>query len=146
MASDKKTETADVFTEMLRMQSEAARQIVTASMPNEAALAEWGEAAQRLQSMWFDYHKQDKVPDPPTPFLADPAQWMGLMQAWYQQIPLLNPERQQQLWQEGMQLWQDILEQYGVGPDGETTAAAPKTEPALPRKDRRFADPAWREQ
>jgi polyhydroxyalkanoate synthase len=146
MASDKKTETADVFTEMLRMQSEAARQIVTASMPNEAALAEWGEAAQRLQSMWFDYHKPDKLPDPPTPFLADPAQWMGLMQAWYQQIPLLDPERQQQLWQEGMQLWQDILEQYGVGPDGETTAAPAKAVPDLPRKDRRFADPAWREQ
>jgi len=146
MASEKKTETADVFTEMLRMQSEAARQIVTASMPNEAALAEWGEAAQRLQSMWFDYHQQDKLPEPPTPFLADPAQWMGLMQAWYQQIPLLDPERQQQLWQEGVSLWQDILAQYGVGPNGETTTAPTKAEPDLPRKDRRFADPAWREQ
>jgi polyhydroxyalkanoate synthase len=140
------TDTADVFTEMLRAQSEAARQLVSASMPSEAALAEWGEAAQRLQAMWSEFHAPDKLPEPPTPFLADPAQWMGLMQAWYRQIPMLDPERQQQLWQEGMELWQDILEQYGVGPNGEATAAPPTAEPALPRKDRRFADPAWRGQ
>jgi polyhydroxyalkanoate synthase len=139
-------ETADIFTEMLRMQSEAARQLVTASMPNEAALAEWGEAAQRLQSMWFDFHQPEKLPEPPVPFLADPAQWMGLMQAWYSQIPLIDPTRQQQLWQEGVSLWQDILAQYGIGPDGEANAAPPKAAPDLPRHDKRFADPAWREQ
>ena len=95
------SDSADIFTEMLRMQSEAARQLVSASMPNEAALAEWGEAAQRLQAQWLEFHNQEKLPEPPVPFLADPAQWMGLMQAWYSQIPLLDPERQQQLWQEG---------------------------------------------
>jgi polyhydroxyalkanoate synthase len=146
MATDSDSEAPDLFTEMLRMQSEAARQLVTASLPSEVAMAEWGEAAQRLQSMWFDFHQQDRLPDPPVPFLADPTQWMGLMQAWYRQIPLLDPQRQQQLWQEGMDLWRDILEQYGIGPDGEMTAGAPKAEPALPRQDRRFADPAWREQ
>jgi len=140
------TDSPDLFAEMLRMQSDAARQLVTASMPNEAAMAEWGEAAQRLQSMWFDFHAQEQLPDPPVPFLADPVQWMGLMQAWYSQIPLLDPQRQQKLWQEGMELWQQILVQYGVGPDGEMTDAPPKAEPDLPRKDRRFADPAWREQ
>ncbi|MBO0749451.1 MAG: class I poly(R)-hydroxyalkanoic acid synthase [Porphyrobacter sp.] len=131
---------------MLRAQSEAARQLVTASMPSEAALAEWGEAAERLQAMWFDFHQGSALPEPPAPFLADPAQWMGLMQAWYQQIPLLDPERQRQLWHEGIELWHQILEQFGIGPDGEMTAAAPKTEPTLPRQDRRFADPAWRQQ
>jgi len=139
-------ETADIFSEMLKMQSEAARQMVTASMPSEAAMAEWGEAAQRLQAMWFDFHGQDKLPEPPVPFLADPAQWMGLMQAWYSQIPMLDPERQQRLWQEGMELWQSILAQYGVGADGEAAGAAAKAEPDLPRRDKRFADPAWREQ
>jgi len=139
-------DTADVFTEMLRMQSEAARQMITATMPSEAAMAEWGEAAQRLQSMWFDFHQQDTLPEPPVPFLADPAQWMGLMQAWYSQIPMLDPQRQQRLWQEGMELWQTILEQYGVGPSGEIASAPSKAEPDLPRHDKRFADPAWREQ
>jgi polyhydroxyalkanoate synthase len=146
MASDSTTETPDVFTAMLRAQSEAARQLVAASMPNEAALAEWGEAAQRLQGMWFDFHQQQSLPEAPVPFLADPAQWMGLMQAWSKQVPMLDPERQQELWQEGVRLWQDILEQYGIGPDGETTAEAPKAAPDLPRHDPRFADPAWREQ
>ena len=146
MATESESETPDIFTEMLRLQSEAARQLVRAAIPNEAAMAEWGQAAQRLQSMWLDFHQQESLPEPPVPFLADPAQWMGLMQAWYRQLPLLDPERQQQLWQEGMDLWRDILEQYGIGPDGEMTAAAPEAEPALPRKDRRFADPAWREQ
>jgi polyhydroxyalkanoate synthase len=96
--------------------------------------------------MWSEFHAQDTLPEPPTPFLADPAQWMGLMQAWYRQIPLLDPARQQQLWEEGTELWQAILEQYGIGPDGEMTSDAPKAEPDLPRQDRRFADPAWREQ
>ena len=136
----------DVFAEMLQMQSEAARQMVAASLPSEAALAEWGEAAQRLQAMWMDFHAPENLPDAPAPFLADPAQWMGLMQAWYRQIPLLDPERQQQLWREGVSLWQDVLAQYGIGADGEMTAEPPKTEPDLPRHDPRFADPAWREQ
>src|SRR6185437_16235138 len=132
--------------EMLKMQSEAARQMVSASMPSEAALAEWGEAAQRLQAMWLDFHQQEKLPEPPVPFLVDPAQWMGVMQAWYSQLPLLDPQRQQRLWQEGMELWQTVLAQYGVGADGEANPAAPKAEPKLPRHDKRFADPAWREQ
>ncbi|HEY7808495.1 MAG TPA: class I poly(R)-hydroxyalkanoic acid synthase [Croceibacterium sp.] len=140
------TDTTDLFTEMLRMQSEAAREIVAASMSNQAALAEWGQAAQRLHAMWLDSHQPQGVPEAPVPFLADPAQWMGLMQAWYNQVPMLDPVRQQELWQEGVSLWQTILEQYGVGPNGETTAKPPKAEPDLPRHDPRFADPAWREQ
>jgi polyhydroxyalkanoate synthase len=146
MATKDETESADVFTEMLRAQSDAARQLVAASVPNEAALAEWGEAAQRLQAMWLEFHQSQSVPEAPVPFLADPTQWMGLMQAWYKQMPILDPERQKALWEEGLQLWQDVLEQYGIGPDGEKTEEPPKSEPDLPRHDPRFADPAWREQ
>ena len=136
-------EASDIFTEMLEMQSEAARQAIAASIPDESAIAEWSEAAQRLQRMWMDFHAQEKLPEAPAPLFVDPAQWMGLMQAWYRQIPLLDPERQQALWQEGMALWEDILAQYGIGDAGAPEATA---EPELPRKDRRFADPAWREQ
>ena len=137
------SEASDIFTEMLEMQSEAARQAIAASIPDESAIAEWSEAAQRLQRMWMDFHAQEKLPEAPAPLFVDPAQWMGLMQAWYRQIPLLDPERQQALWQEGMALWEDILAQYGIGDAGAPEATA---EPELPRKDRRFADPAWREQ
>src|SRR3990167_6286021 len=112
----------------------------------EAAKAEWGETAQRLQAMWADFHAQEKLPEAPAPLLADPAQWMGMMQAWYEHIPLLDPARQQALWQEGMALWEDILAQYGIATSGADDALDPEAEPALPRSDRRFADPAWRRQ
>jgi polyhydroxyalkanoate synthase len=134
---------ADIFTRMLEMQSEAARQVIAASLPDEAAIAEWSETTQRLQRMWMDFHAQEKLPEAPAPLFADPAQWMGMMQAWYSRVPLLDPERQQALWQEGMSLWEDILAQYGIGAGG---AGAAAEEPELPRTDRRFADPAWREQ
>lgn len=133
---------ADIFARMLEMQSEAARQVISASIPDEAAIAEWSETTQRLQRMWMDFHVQDPVPEAPAPLFADPAQWMGMMQAWYRQVPLLDPQRQQVLWQEGMALWEDILAQYGIGDSGAGAAQEPK----LPRADRRFADPAWREQ
>ncbi|MXP40665.1 class I poly(R)-hydroxyalkanoic acid synthase [Altererythrobacter soli] len=133
---------ADIFARMLEMQSEAARQVIAASIPDEAAIAEWSETTQRLQRMWMDFHAQEKLPEAPAPLFADPAQWMGMMQAWYRQVPLLDPERQQALWQEGMALWEDILAQYGIG-DGGAGAAQ---EPELPRADKRFADPTWREQ
>src|SRR3990167_11503962 len=95
-------EAAEIFTEMLRIQSEAAREAIVAGMPGEAAKAECGETAQRLQAMWADFHAQEKLPEAPAPLQADPAQWMGMMQAWYEHIPLLDPARQQALWQEGM--------------------------------------------
>jgi len=38
-------------------------------------------------------------------------------------------------------MWQQVLGQYGLGPDGQPEA---KGEPDLPRTDRRFADPRWR--
>ena len=142
---------ADIFTQMLRIQGEAARQVVETflpqaadAVPTEQALAEWGQAALQLQNMWLAGHP---TPDAPAavpaalPMFADSAQWLSLMQGLWQQVPLLDPVRQQQMWAEGVQMWQDILAQYDVGSGGGVPA-----EPHLPRKDRRFADPAWREQ
>src|SRR5207253_9147019 len=104
--------------------------------------AQWGEAARKLQQMWLEFHQQQAVPEMPAPMFADPAQWLGAMQGWYQTMPLLDPARQAQIWADGMALWEDVLAQYGMGtrpdPDG--------TEVQLPRNDRRFADPAWRKQ
>ncbi|MXO59836.1 class I poly(R)-hydroxyalkanoic acid synthase [Altererythrobacter salegens] len=135
---------ADIFAEMLKMQSEAARAVLATTIPDERAVAEWGETAGQLQKMWLDFHvPAEQDVDAPVPLFADPAQWMGLMQAWYQQMPYLDVQRQQALWNEGIALWEDILAQYGIGQDGTGEALA---EPHLPRTDRRFADPAWREQ
>ncbi|WP_237437667.1 PHA/PHB synthase family protein [Altericroceibacterium endophyticum] len=143
--------TGDLFTEMLRIQGDAAREVMKGFMPEIAypvpqdeVLKEWGDAASKLQQMWMDQYReqQDALPEMPAPLLADPSQWMGMMQGWYQKNPLANPESQRQLWQEGMALWDNIMAQYGLGPDGK---GAGNLEPELPRKDRRFADPAWRD-
>src|SRR5690606_34925483 len=65
-----------------------------------------------------------------------------LLQAWQRQMPWLDPKRQADLAAEGAALCDDILAQYGLGskpdPDGPDVR--------LPRSDRRFADPAWRQQ
>jgi polyhydroxyalkanoate synthase len=148
--SDSPSDASDIFTEMLRVQGEAARQMVRTflpdavdAVPTDAELTAWGESALKLQAMWLDFAEQQAVPAMPAPLLADPAQWMGLMQGWSQQMALFDPHRQQALMQEGMALWEDVLAQYGLGPK----AGEDKTlEVELPRKDRRFADPAWREQ
>jgi len=137
---------ADLFTEMLRIQGEAARQMMAGVMPEaspgDTALAEWGEQALKLQAMWRDFQQQQAVPEMPVPLFADPAQWMGLMQGWYQQMPWLDPERQARLMAEGAALWDQVLAQYGMG--GQADPDGPEVH--LPRQDRRFADAAWREQ
>jgi len=56
-------------------------------------------------------------------------------------LPLTRPEVQQKLWADGVALWQGVLGQYGL--DGKPAGG---DGPELPRKDRRFADPKWREQ
>ncbi len=140
---------ADVFTEMLRIQGEAARQVMQTflpgasdAVPRDDVLEEWGRSAARIQDMWLQHHQRPDAPGMAIPLFADPAQWMTLLQGLYQQMPLLDPQRQQLIWDEGMALWDDILRQFGMGPGGEGEAA---DDPVLPRSDRRFADPAWRE-
>lgn len=145
--SDAASPVVDLFTEMLRIQGDAARQAMADVLPgvigeSGQATAEWGETALELQRMWLDFHRQQAVAEIPVPLFADPAQWMGLMQGWYQQMPWLDPERQAKLMAEGAVLWEQVLAQYGVGAD--SGPGADHVE--LPRSDRRFADPAWREQ
>jgi thiol-disulfide isomerase/thioredoxin len=60
--SETQTSPADLFTEMLRIQGEAARQMMAGAVPGEAAFAEWGEAAAKLQQQWLDFHEHQAVP------------------------------------------------------------------------------------
>src|SRR6478735_11536592 len=120
-SSESSSPSADLFTEMLRIQGETARQLVAGMMPpageaaGEDAMREWGQAALKLQQQWLEFH-ESQVPQMPVPIFADPTQWLGMMQGWYQALPLLDPARQAEIWQEGMSLWEDILAQYGIGP------------------------------
>jgi len=145
---DSAGEAADIFTEMLRIQGEAARQVMETFLPEAAeavpgdeTLADWGESAMRIQRMWEEFHREQKTPETPLPFFVDPAQWMGFMQGWYQQMPLLDPERQRRLFEEGLELWEDILAKFETASQDGTAAATLQ----LPREDRRFAAPEWRD-
>ena len=98
---------ADLFTQMLRIQGEAARQVMESVMPaadaepGAAAVHEWRDSALKLQQMWLDFQQQQSLPQMPAPLFADPAQWLGVMQGWYQAMPLLDPERQAKLFADG---------------------------------------------
>jgi polyhydroxyalkanoate synthase len=74
---------------------------------------------------------------------ADPGGWLNVMQNWIKALPLTSPETQAKLWEDSLALWQGVLGQYGIGPGA---AGKAEGETQLPRKDRRFADPKWREQ
>ena len=104
-------------------------------------LAHWISVAQRLQALWFDFQREQltnaagKMPG----MFSDPAAFAGTLQGWLKGFPLANPATQQRLWDDSVALWQVVLGQYSAG---DKTAPPPE----LPRKDRRFADPKWREQ
>ncbi len=110
----------------------------------QADLAQWASVAQRLQAMWFDFQREQagQLAEKAPALLGDPADWMGLAQGWLKGLPLTSPDVQKRMWEEGLALWEGVLGQYGIGP---RATEAGENGPELPRKDRRFADPKWRE-
>ena len=145
---------ADIFTEMLRIQAEGARQVMqtflpeaAGQLPDEHAITDLGtdvgKAMLRIGEMWQKPHYGQDNGEFPTPMLADPVQWMGLMQGWFGSLSAFDSKTRHSLWDEGISLWENILAQYGFGPSGD---GAMRPDPQLPRQDKRFADPAWREQ
>ncbi len=148
-----KGDPADIFTEMLRVQGEAARQVMQVFAPDAAAAlpspqdaAELGASITAFQENWLRLATgPDGAGDAAlAPFLADPAQWLDCMRQWYGQVPAMDPTRQQQLWEEWLALWEQVMAQFSAPDDGAAGDGAKA--PQLPRTDRRFADPAWREQ
>ena len=110
-----------------------------------ADFAQWAEVSQKLQALWLEFQSEQaatamhKLPA----MLSDPGGFAGIMQGWLQALPLADPATQKKLWEDSLALWETVLGQYGIGPQ---TQQAESEEPQLPRKDRRFADPKWREQ
>ena len=97
--SDTEAPAARLFTEMLRAQGEAAREMAGIFLPKAAEtapggedIAQWGEAAIKLQEMWLGFHRQQAIPEMPVPLFADPAQWIEprhlLVPALHQAHPL----------------------------------------------------------
>jgi len=142
-----------VVEDLLRQQGEAMHALfapflpTTSTPPPEATdMQHWAMSAAKLQKMWLDFSaEQAGRVEPTMARLADPARWPAPWNAvaadWYTALPLAQAETQAKLWEDGLSLWTTVLGRYGIGPDSKDKAAAP-----LPRQDRRFADPRWREQ
>ncbi len=154
------------LTSFFDMQGKAMRDLVTQAMPgggyeNAATqsfasimpegikagdLADWAKASGELQQMWLEFvaHQTKSAAAKATSGknMLDPAQWLMLSQSMLKQLPSNPIEAQTKLAQESLQLWQGVLGRYVSNIGG---AAQSSDANALPRKDRRFADPAWSE-
>ena len=145
--TQKPDDPAAQFAELIQLQADAARNMFETfvppdkvELPDSTHWSDFTNAAFDLQKSWLDVWSQKAgVPEEKLPVMADPAQWLEYMEAWYAHMPMADPETQTELLRESMQLWESILAQFNE--QGEQKAA----ERTLPRKDRRFADPAWSE-
>ncbi|QUL37800.1 alpha/beta hydrolase [Erythrobacter sp. JK5] len=151
------------FRALFDVQGETMREMFARSLPGSAAarpgedgataglfgsmigpgdMAEWAKAGTQLQQMWLEFaalqttRAADKATQDAN--LFDPAQWLTISQGMLKQLPVDAFSAPTRLAQESLQLWQNVLGRYLDKPSGEDA-------PELPREDRRFADPAWRE-
>ncbi len=115
-------------------------------------LGEWASASAQLQQMWVEFaaHQAAATAEKAAKGgnMLDPAQWLVLSQSMVSQLSKGMPQAliaaQAKLAQDQMQLWQGVMERFVSGAAGGAVAEAPEAD-ALPKSDRRFADPAWRE-
>ncbi|WP_338447293.1 class I poly(R)-hydroxyalkanoic acid synthase [Pelagerythrobacter marensis] len=141
-------ERQDPFATFFDMQAEAMREMIgrfagPAGAPAGGDVTQWTETAEQLRTMWFDFVQERLAGggDPANPL--DPAHWMLMAQGWTGSAPF-DPAAAQRMMAEGVELWQSVAGAMLDGGDGDA-AGREKGAPALPRQDRRFADPAWRE-
>ncbi len=149
------------------MQGEALREMLggTGAEPLSPAglapaeMTEWAATAAQLQQLWLDFatHQThaaaEKAAKGAGAGLMDPAQWLVMSQAMLRQMPKGQMpqtlfEASARLAQDQMQLWSGVMQSFAAGAAkgmGAGNAAAAPEAAALPRSDRRFADPAWRE-
>ena len=119
-------------------------------MPQEldaSELGEWASAATQLQQLWLDFaaYQASQAAEKAAKGtnMLDPAQWMVLSQSMLGQLPKDLYAAQTKLAQDSLQLWQGVAQQFMAGAAAGTPSEAPGPA-ALPKSDRRFADPAWR--
>ncbi|PEQ13030.1 class I poly(R)-hydroxyalkanoic acid synthase [Novosphingobium sp. PC22D] len=138
----------DALSGLLKTQADTVTTLFGSLSQGKDAAAEatiqWAEVAGKLQSMLFDFQvEQAEKATGASSHYTDPAKWIATAEAVLRQLPLSSPEKQQQVWTDALSLFETVLGHYGIGPKAGEQAEA---DPDLPRKDRRFADPAWRRQ
>jgi len=116
-------------------------------------LGEWTKASAEMQQMWLSFvtAQATKAAKGATSGknLLDPAQWLLVSQSMIKTLPQDLLQNQAKLAGDALKFWKDIASQMqsGVGDLAGVVTAGAGEEGAsnLPRKDRRFADPAWGE-
>ncbi|MCZ8370168.1 MAG: class I poly(R)-hydroxyalkanoic acid synthase [Porphyrobacter sp.] len=143
------------------MQGEAMREMMSGTGGAESLvakgmsageLAEWAATAAQLQQLWLDFATQQTTAAAEKAAkgamgganIVDPAQWLVISQSMLGQLPKGMFEASAKLAQEQMQLWTGVMQSFAAGATGGKVSSAPEPA-ALPKSDRRFADPAWRE-
>lgn len=116
-------------------------QLAGGQIPGAASLApadiqHWAEVGAKLQGLWMQFIAEQAAKPQNAMAYLDPTRWMNLAQGWYRQMPLADPVKQKELWDEGLALWQGVLGSFGIGSEGKGGA--------LPLSDKRFADERWR--
>jgi polyhydroxyalkanoate synthase len=134
--------TPDILSQLLQLPLQAAQSLLG---KDAGDAAQWAVTAQKLQAMWFEFQQEQvqKATASSGAALGEPVKLFEMLGRWMQGSPLADPARHQQLWDDSLKLWQGVLGQYGIGEKADKEG---KEAPALPFKDRRFADPKWREQ
>lgn len=144
---------------MLQLQTDAAQAMLAglAASPAPTELAQdlgvppiWRDMFGALGSLWqlpvatntgsepttaAAQPKPQPLADALAPLLGDAAPWRGFVDAWYRGLPFVDDAARAAMLADSLKLWDSVLGQF-------TGAAAAD----LPRADRRFADPRWREQ
>ncbi|MEO5586421.1 MAG: class I poly(R)-hydroxyalkanoic acid synthase [Novosphingobium sp.] len=129
------TTPADIFGQILKFQTDALQTMlapITGLAPGTGGVkggnpadasdpAHWGNVGERIQRLWLDFQQNQG-----TTAVPGAAQWLTLMSSW--------GNAQKRMMEDGMAVWQSVLAQNG------------DASRELPRHDRRFADPKWREQ
>ncbi|HET9629967.1 MAG TPA: class I poly(R)-hydroxyalkanoic acid synthase [Novosphingobium sp.] len=141
----------DLFAGMLRLQGEMTRSVLSTfgslavpdwgSSPQAVLVEPWERLADSIAQLWR--MAPDAGEDGASGiagWLDDPQKWREVVEGWYRALPLADGQTREQLLADGMALWEGLLARL-VGQSGAAAATV-----KLPRQDRRFADPRWREQ
>ena len=149
-SSSQDNASADIFAEMIAAPQKLFTQFIPGGegalgAPASGDLAQWTSVAQRMQAMWLEFQQRQAMSASAQwpALLTQPGGFATIVQGWMKALPLAQPEAQKKLWDDSLALWESVLGQYGIGPKGSEVAGEA---PALPRSDRRFKDPKWREQ
>lgn len=142
MASDATFDSSQMA-EAFTRQAEAAMDLLGQALEDPQLLADWAAAATRIQALWLEFQSEQamKSMSGQGP-MADPAALFGMAANWWKALPLPDAEIQTRLWQQGLDFWQGLMSGTVAGLPGGASPPAPAPSTA---KDKRFADPQWRD-